>query len=259
MAHRARKRFGQHFLENEAILQAMVDSIRPKASDHLVEIGPGLGALTQLLVHEVGRLDAIEIDRDLVKILKERFDQFANFHLHSQDVLHFPWADLPHEGGLRVVGNLPYNISTPLMFSLFHHLDLITDMYFLLQREVAERIASKPSSKRYGRLSVMSQYYCDADVLFPVAAEDFNPKPKVESAFIRLTPKPLSALSVVDQELMQKVVTEAFCHRRKTLSNSLQALISISELESLGINPKLRAENLSVEDYISISNHLAVE
>lgn len=257
--HRARKRFGQHFLTDPLVLDAMVNAIAPQSSDHLVEIGPGLAALTQHLVHAVKRFDAIEIDRDLVKHLETRFAAVAHFHLHCQDVLQFPWNELQQGQLLRVVGNLPYNISTPLMFRLFDFATLVQDMYFLLQREVAERIAAVPSTKQYGRLSIMAQYFCEATVLFTVPASAFQPPPKVESAFIRLIPRPLSALNAADPVHLRQLVTAVFNHRRKTVGNCLKTLMTTDTMATLAIDPTLRPENLSVADYVRISNYLTME
>ena len=257
MNHQPRKRFGQHFLSDNSILMSMRQAVAPNARDHLVEIGPGLGVLTKQLVDHVAHYDAIEIDRDLIPILQNMFGSHQHFVLHAMDVLQVDWAQLANGHPIRVVGNLPYNISTPLLFHLFSSLSVIDDMYFLLQKEVGDRLAASVGAHNYGRLSVMAQYYCDIELLFDVGPNAFTPPPKVNSVFLRLIPKPAASRCVTDLSLFEKIVAAAFNQRRKTLRNSLQQVVPITLLESLDIDPQKRAQNVSVEDYVRLANALA--
>lgn len=257
MAHRARKRFGQHFLQDDVVLMQMQQSVAPNQADHLVEIGPGLGVLTQYLVSHVSKFEAIEIDRDLIPLLHEAFDHHPNFELHQMDALQLDWFELSGDSRIRVVGNLPYNISTPLLFRLFEAVDVIIDMHFLLQKEVADRLAASVGSSQYGRLSVMAQYFCEIESLFDVGPEAFSPPPKVNSSFIRLTPRSLVDRQQVNVDQLSKVASTAFNQRRKTLRNSLRSLITEEGLTALGIDPKKRAQDVSVQEFVSITNELA--
>ncbi|PHQ78309.1 MAG: 16S rRNA (adenine(1518)-N(6)/adenine(1519)-N(6))-dimethyltransferase [Coxiella sp. (in: Bacteria)] len=254
--HRARKRFGQHFLSDETILMDMRQAIAPEKQDHMVEIGPGMGVLTRYLVAEVATFEAIEIDRDLIKLLQEEFGHYDHFVLHTMDVLQTNWSQLANDLKLRVVGNLPYNISTPLIFSLFDAISVVHDMHFLLQKEVGERLAAPVGAHGYGRLSVMSQYYCDTELLFYVDPDAFTPPPKVNSVFLRMTPKPAAQLTVKDTKLFEKVVATAFNQRRKTLRNSLRPMLDEAGFEVLGIDLKKRAQDLTVDEYVRIANYL---
>lgn len=253
---KARKRFGQHFLKDPYILQSIKSAIAPHIDDHLVEIGPGHGALTDYLIGTAKRLDLIEIDRDLVPLLEKKYGD--NVSTHECDVLTFDVRQLSGHDKLRIVGNLPYNISTPLLFHLFDQLDVIQDMYFLLQKEVVNRMTAKSGTHDYGRLSVMTQFYCRAMALLDVAPTAFDPPPKVMSTFMRLVPheKPLAVKSVMQ---LQNIVREAFSYRRKTLSNSLKRWITADQLIALSIDPKRRPQELSVEEYIRISDVVRVE
>jgi len=247
----ARKRFGQHFLTDAYCLQQLQGFINPEPNDHIIEIGPGRGALTQQLVGLCRTLDLIEIDRDLIPILLRRFGN--QVQLHEADALKFDLRKLSHHNALRIVGNLPYNISTPLIFHFFNYLDMIEDMHFLLQKEVVDRITAPPGSRTYGRLSIKAQYYCDATPLLTVGPELFEPKPKVNSAFLRLTPKqPLLLIQSMSQ--FDNLVQQAFSQRRKTLRNSLKQWISAEKLKSLDIDPEARPETLKVVDFVRISN-----
>lgn len=254
--HKPRKRFGQHFLSDEGILRDMAGAVSPQPADHMVEIGPGLGVLTRHLVPEVATFEAIEIDRDLVKLLKEAFGHHEHFVLHEKDVLKADWFSLANDIKLRVVGNLPYNISTPLIFSLFDALAVIQDMHFLLQKEVGERLSAPVGTHNYGRLSVMSHYYCDTELLFYVDPDAFTPPPKVDSVFLRMTPKAQKTVKAHDTKLLEKVVATAFNQRRKTLRNSLRSLLDEAGFEALNIDLKKRAQDLTVDEYVVISNHL---
>jgi len=256
-SHRARKRFGQNFLTDTSILEKIVKAISPKPSEKIIEIGPGQGALTELLLANEVDLHAIEIDRDLAAFLRDKYANISHFHLHENDVLKVDFDSLmsPAQPG-RIIGNLPYNISTPLIFRLLKYLPSIKDMLFMLQLEVVERMAAKPGSKNYGRLSIMVQYYCQVEKLFNVPSSAFSPAPKVESAIVKLTPNQQATNQLNSPEQLTNLLRQAFAQRRKTLRNNLSSLISAKELELLGINPSLRPENLSLDDYVKICKHL---
>jgi len=253
-AHRARKRFGQNFLAAPGIVARIVEAVSPQAGETLVEIGPGLGALTAPLLDRVERLHAIEIDRDLVARLRERYGP-ERLLLHEGDALAFDFASLG--GGLRVVGNLPYNISTPLLFHLARQADRVRDMHFMLQREVVDRMVAPPGGAARGRLSVMLQYRFEMERLFGVPPGAFNPAPKVDSAVVRLLPRPPAARSATDEGLLERVVAAAFSQRRKMLRNTLRELLAEEELAALDVAPTRRAEELAVDDFVRIANHLA--
>ena len=246
---KTRKRFGQHFLHDPGVLKRIVEAIDPAPGDALAEIGPGEGALTRRLLERVGHLTAIEIDRDLAARLSQEFSsQFLT--VVTADVLDFDFAALPPD--LRVVGNLPYNISTPLLFHLARFADRVRDMHFMLQREVVERMVAKHSTPDYGRLSVMLQTRFEMRKLFNVAPGAFRPPPKVESAVVRLVP--LREKMGCDATVFEKIVREAFSARRKTLRNALP--LEAADYEDLGIDPKLRPENLSPADYARITTRV---
>jgi 16S rRNA (adenine1518-N6/adenine1519-N6)-dimethyltransferase len=257
MAHTPRKRFGQNFLHDHTIIYNIISSIQAKPDQHWVEIGPGQGALTEPLLKQGVRLEVVELDRDLVVLLKQKFKQYPDLQIHSADALRFDFSSLAGEGKkLRVIGNLPYNISTPLMFHLLDNASCIEDMHFMLQKEVVDRICAAPGSKKYGRLSVMMQYYCATELLFDVPPESFDPAPKVMSAIVRLVPHRQPPVTVNDIAKLNRVVTQAFSQRRKTLRNSLKKLIAEEEIAALGIDPTLRAENISLAEFASLSNLL---
>lgn len=249
--HRARKRFGQNFLVDANIIRRIIDAIAPKPGQTVVEIGPGLAALTAPLLERAGHLHVVEIDRDLVARLRERFGETLT--IHEGDALRFDFGQLPKP--LRVVGNLPYNISTPLLFHLADYAEGITDMTFMLQKEVVERMVAAPGEPDYGRLSVMLQYRFHVDKLFDVAPGCFRPVPKVVSAIVRLAPRAPDTLTAHDAHHLGKVVTAAFGQRRKTLRNTLADFLSGEALAALGIDPSARGETLSVADFVTISNH----
>lgn len=252
---RPRKRFGQHFLTDTNILQKIIRTIHPTEKDHMVEIGPGQGALTRYLVPAVGKLDAIEIDRDLITYLTDQFRNFPQFVLHQSDILKFDvgkLTDVPHS--LRIVGNLPYNISTPLLFHLFDFAPLIIDIHVMLQKEVADRITAKVGGSNYGRLSVMTQYFCHCEHLFDVSAQCFSPPPQVESTVIRLTPYQTRPQNADNLELFSEIVKQAFNMRRKTIRNSLKKFFSADELQALDIDPQKRPQELTLAEYIRLSN-----
>ena len=254
MGHVPRKRFGQHFLHDPWVLSRIVDAIAPQAGDALVEIGPGEGALTRPLLARIPSLTAVEIDRDLAAALVAEFPP-ERLQVIVADALDFDFSALPT--GLRVVGNLPYNVSTPLLFHLAAFADRVRDMHFMLQLEVVDRMAASHSTPAYGRLSVMLQRRFRIQRLFKVAPGAFRPPPKVESAVVRLTPLPAAEVVPLDERLFGTVVTRAFGARRKTLRNALISLIDAEGLSALGIDPGLRPENVSPADYIRIAIDIA--
>ncbi|MEH6591034.1 MAG: 16S rRNA (adenine(1518)-N(6)/adenine(1519)-N(6))-dimethyltransferase RsmA [Halioglobus sp.] len=253
--HRARKRFGQNFLRDAGIINSIVRAIHPQAGQHLVEIGPGQGALTEYLANSGCQLDVIELDRDLVPGLLAAYDDKPEFRLHSADALKFDYPSLAQgDEPLRVVGNLPYNISTPLIFKLLEHAGLIKDMHFMLQLEVVNRLAATPGSKNWGRLGIMAQYHCRVESLFEVPPHAFSPPPKVQSAIVRLEPWAKSPWPACDKSSLRRLVQAAFAQRRKTLRNNLKGLVSADALEALGIDPGARAETLELTQFIEITN-----
>jgi len=257
MTHTPRKRFGQNFLHDHSIIDNILAGIQARPGEHWVEIGPGMGALTKPLLTKGIRLDVVELDRDLVVLLKDKFRQHDNLQIHSADALRFDFAALAGTNEkLRVIGNLPYNISTPLMFHILDNAYCIQDMHFMLQKEVVDRICAAPGSKRYGRLSVMMQYYCATEHLFDVPPESFDPAPKVMSAIVRLIPHREPPIGVEDVAKLNRVVTEAFSQRRKTLRNSLKKLISEEQIAALNIDPTLRAETIPLSDFAKLSHLL---
>ena len=253
MTHIPRKRFGQNFLRDAAVVHRIVMAVAPGADDHLVEIGPGEGAMTQAFLPQCRHLDAVEIDRDLAALLARRFGDDPRFRLHGADALRFDFRTLAGPGEkLRVVGNLPYNISTPLMFHLFEHVGCVGDMHFMLQNEVVDRLAAEPGGSDYGRLSIMAAYHCRAEKLFEVYPESFHPQPKVVSAIVRLVPHDAPPVEVPPKAL-NRVVAAAFSQRRKTLRNSLGDLFEADEIAALDIDPKARAETLSLEEFARLA------
>ena len=255
-AHIPRKRFGQHFLHDPGILRRIVEAIAPQPGDRLVEIGPGEGALTLPLLRACRRLTAIELDRDLIASLGERARGVGELEIISADVLTVDFTALAARGSLRVAGNLPYNISTPILFHCLDHAASIQDMHFMLQKEVVERMAAPPGSKTYGRLSVMLQLRCAVEPLFAVPPGAFRPPPKVDSAIVRLTPLPARDLPGVDSRLIERVVKAAFGQRRKTLANALRDVTSAVQIEAAGIDPRTRAEQLAPAAFVALARQL---
>ncbi len=252
--HKARKRFGQNFLQDHNVIYNILSNIQANNNEHWVEIGPGLGAITDPLLKKNITLDVVELDRDLVLFLSDKFKQQANFTIHSADALNFDFAALAKDNEkLRIIGNLPYNISTPLLFHLLESAYCIADMHFMLQKEVVDRICAEPGSKKYGRLSVMIQYYCDTEFVFDVPPESFNPIPKVMSSIVKLTPHLKPPVDIEDIKKLKKVVTTAFSQRRKTIRNSLKKLITEEQIVEQGINPTLRAESISLAEFAKLS------
>ncbi|MCJ8170289.1 16S rRNA (adenine(1518)-N(6)/adenine(1519)-N(6))-dimethyltransferase RsmA [Atopomonas sediminilitoris] len=255
--HRARKRFGQNFLHDAGVIHRILRAIGAKQGDHLVEIGPGQGAITEGLVGSEARVDVIELDQDLLPLLTLKFGLKDNFALHSGDAMKFDFASLSTTpASLRVVGNLPYNISTPLIFHLLSYSGLIRDMHFMLQKEVVKRMAASPGGGDWGRLSIMVQYYCDVEYLFTVGPGAFNPAPKVDSAIVRLTPHATLPHPAKNPTLLEDVVREAFNQRRKTLRNTLKSLLSAADIEACDIDPGLRPEQLSLAQFVALANRL---
>ena len=259
MKHVAKKRFGQNFLTDQAIISSLVEAINPQADDLMVEIGPGLGALTQPLLKKLNHLHVVEIDRDIIQWMESFYD-LSKLTIHNSDALKFNFSELAKlspDHKIRVTGNLPYNISTPILFHLLDNVSSIIDMHFMLQKEVVERMVAEPSTPEYGRLSVMLQYRLNMEYLITVPPEAFDPAPKVESAFVRCIPHHPLPYPAKDEALFAKIVTAAFSQRRKTLRNTLKALLDDAGFEALNINSQLRAENLSVEQFVAIANFLA--
>ncbi len=292
MKHIPKKRFGQNFLNDQAIITSLINAISPQADDLMVEIGPGLGALTQPLLKQLKHLHVVEIDRDIIQWMQGFYPQ-DKITIHECDALKFDFGNLQPASKLgliarrqeegdetvqearrgtadvvntasgpalkrtRVVGNLPYNISTPILFHLLDNVSHIIDMHFMLQKEVVERMVAKPSTAEYGRLSVMLQYRLHMEYLITVPPESFDPPPKVESAFVRCVPYASLPYPAKHEALFAKVVTAAFSQRRKTLRNTLKGLLDDAGFASLSIDSQLRAENLSVEQFVSIANYLA--
>ncbi|WP_310451619.1 16S rRNA (adenine(1518)-N(6)/adenine(1519)-N(6))-dimethyltransferase RsmA [Sulfuritalea sp.] len=270
--HTARKRFGQNFLVSDGVIRKIVEAIAPRAGDTVVEIGPGLGALTEPLLERIDHLHVVEIDRDLIARLRQRFPP-ERLTIHQGDALEFDFGTLKAAGPLKIVGNLPYNISSPLLFHLVPFAPLVYDMHFMLQKEVVDRMVAEPGSKDFGRLSVMLQYRYHMERLFIVPPGAFNPPPKVDSAIVRMIPVDFSRVgagslcvpgiplrgqvTATDPALFAKVVTAAFSQRRKMLRNTLREFISEADLAALGITPTARAEDIAVADYVRLANTLA--
>lgn len=252
--HRARKRFGQHFLHDKNIIDKIIRLIDPKLDDNLLEIGPGQGALTLPLLSYCKQLTAIELDRDLIPVLQERGAQEGELNIINADILKFELDGLIRSESLRIVGNLPYNISTPLMFHLMNSIKRIQDMHFMVQKEVGKRIVAEVGTRNYGRLSVMIQYFCHCQYLFDVAPGCFTPPPKVDSAIIRLVPHTKPMVKVNDFTIFSDVVRTAFSQRRKTISNSLKSILLTESFETCQIDSRLRAENLTLKDFADLAN-----
>ncbi|BBI98414.1 ribosomal RNA small subunit methyltransferase A [Ferrigenium kumadai] len=256
-SHKAKKQFGQNFLVDQQIIADIVAAIRPEPDDNMVEIGPGLGALTRPLLKRLNHLHVVEIDRDIIARLEHDYpqgDAGRKLTIHAGDALAFDFATLP--APLRIVGNLPYNISSPLLFHFAAYAERVTDMHFMLQNEVVERMVAEPSTPAYGRLSVMLQYRFYMEKLLDVPPESFRPAPKVDSAIVRMIPLPAAEIAVRNEKLFAEVVGAAFGQRRKTLRNTLRGHLAAEDFAQLGIDAQLRAENLSVVEFARIANHL---
>ncbi|HEY4371203.1 MAG TPA: 16S rRNA (adenine(1518)-N(6)/adenine(1519)-N(6))-dimethyltransferase RsmA [Burkholderiales bacterium] len=258
MAHIPRKRFGQHFLVDQDVIAAIVDAIHPQAAELMVEIGPGLGALTKPLLERLEHLHVVEIDRDVIAKLRRDYSN-ERLTIHEGDALKFDFGVLAagdERAGLRVVGNLPYNISTPLLFHLADFAPRIIDCTFMLQAEVVERMVSPPGGKEYGRLSVMLQYRFEMEQVLEVPPDAFDPPPKVDSAVVRMVPKPAAAMQALNVERLGKLVTQAFSQRRKVLRNTLKGHATEAQMEAAGIDARARAEEIPLENYVRLANAL---
>ncbi len=263
LGHTARKRFGQNFLSDDNIIQSIVAAIYPQPDQFLVEIGPGLGALTEPVAERVERLTVVELDRDLAERLRHHPFLHQKLNVIETDAMQFDFGQLYRDEHLaeknqklRIFGNLPYNISTPLMFHLFNYCEQIQDMHFMLQKEVVKRLCAAPNSKAYGRLTIMAQYFCQVMPVLEVPPSAFKPAPKVDSAVVRLIPHSTLPHPVKDLYWLNRVCTQAFNQRRKTLRNALSTLFSAENLTALGIDLNARAENLSIADYARLANWL---
>ncbi len=256
MKHIARKRFGQNFLTDDLVLHNIIRAIDPQPDDTMVEIGPGLAAMTRLLLESLKQMHVVELDRDLVARLEKTFDP-KRLIVHAGDALQFDFTKLPVPDGkkLRVVGNLPYNISSPLLFHLAAIAPLVQDQHFMLQKEVVERMAAPPGSKTYGRLSVMLQWRYDISLLFIVPPTAFDPPPRVESAIVRMIP--LAQPLACEQVLLEQVVQKAFSQRRKVIRNCLAGMFTENDLIDVGIDPQGRPETVGLEFYVALANRLA--
>ena len=264
LGHTARKRFGQNFLHDTHVIQNIVAAICPQKDQFLLEIGPGLGALTEPVAEQIDRLTVLELDRDLAERLRHHPFLHQKLHVIETDAMQFDFAQLyaseklaEEQQKIRVFGNLPYNISTPLMFHLFKFCDIIQDMHFMLQKEVVKRLCAAPNSKAYGRLTIMTQYFCQVMPVLEVPPSAFKPAPKVDSAVVRLIPHQQLSHAVKDLYWLNRVTAQAFNQRRKTLRNALSTLISPENLTALSIDLNARAENLSIADYARLADWLA--
>ncbi len=249
MKHIPRKRFGQNFLQDNYVINQIIECINPQTDQTIVEIGPGLAALTKPLIERLGHINVVELDRDIIDFLKKNFNS-QQITIHEGDALKFDFAMSGQK--IRVVGNLPYNISTPIMFYLSNFSN-IQDMTFMLQKEVVERICATPNNKDYGKLSIMLQYKYKCRHLLDVAPESFYPAPKVNSAIVSLTPRSDYDWQIVNEQKLNHVVSQAFNQRRKTINNSLKNLLSTEQIQSCGIDPTVRAENITLENFIKLS------
>ncbi|OGT36856.1 MAG: 16S rRNA (adenine(1518)-N(6)/adenine(1519)-N(6))-dimethyltransferase [Gammaproteobacteria bacterium RIFCSPHIGHO2_12_FULL_37_14] len=256
MIHLPRKRFGQHFLQDSMVIHRIITALNPKAEEHLIEIGPGGGALTIPILKKIKQLEVIEFDRDLVAELHQ-YQSLGNLVIHSADVLAFDFANVKQDARLlRIFGNLPYNISTPLIFHLLDFTTIIADMLFMLQKEVAVRLAANINTKQYSRLSVMVQYHCQVELLFDVSADAFYPPPKVCSSIVKLRPYHAYPCLAKDYSFFATIVKTAFGQRRKTLRNSLKDFINDESWERIQLPSHLRPENLTVNDFVELSNRI---
>ncbi len=257
LGHQAKKRFGQNFLHNESVISDIVDAINPDKGENLVEIGPGLGALTEPVIERAGKISVVELDRDLAHRLRHHPFIAKDLTIYETDALSFDFATLANKDNpLRIFGNLPYNISTPLIFHLLTFKDTVKDMHFMLQKEVVDRMAASPNSKTYGRLSIMTQYQCQVIPVMEIGPEAFKPAPKVDSAIVRLIPHTNIDNPVKDISALNTVCITAFNQRRKTIRNSFKKLINETQLIELAIDPNLRPENLCLKEYVKLANFI---
>lgn len=259
MQHKARKRFGQNFLHDQTVINCIIRAVNPKPDHTIIEIGPGQGAITESLVESGANITAIEIDKDLIRYLTVTFISKENFKLIDSDALKIDFSNLAPPSGekLRIVGNLPYNISTPLIFHLLSFKEHVDDMYFMLQKEVVDRMAAEPNCKAYGKLSIMCQYHCDVQKVIDVPPGCFNPAPKVQSAVVKLRIRPYPTAIANCEKTLSAIVSAAFQQRRKTVNNALKNLVTVQDLEACGVDPKNRPDTLSIDDYIMLANRLS--
>lgn len=255
--HQARKRFGQNFLHDPGVIERIVRAINPQPDDAMVEIGPGLGALTEEILAVNPSLQVVELDRDLIPVLRTKFFNYPEFRIHEADALKFDFSQLAAARPLRIVGNLPYNISTPLIFHLLSQSGVVQDMHFMLQKEVVQRLAAVSGDNHYGRLGIMAQYFCKVQPLFEVGPGAFRPAPKVDSAIVRLVPHQTLPHPARDLAVLQMVVRTAFNARRKTLRKALAGVVTVTQLQALGIDDGLRPENLTLAQYVAIADTVA--
>ncbi|MGB5544151.1 MAG: 16S rRNA (adenine(1518)-N(6)/adenine(1519)-N(6))-dimethyltransferase RsmA [Gammaproteobacteria bacterium] len=254
MSHRPRKRFGQHFLHDPQVIARIVDAISPRPEEHVVEIGPGRGALTRPLMRRLGAMEVVELDREVIPLLEQACAGLGELTVHSTDALKFDFSTLAAAAdGLRLVGNLPYNISTPLLFHLLAQDTAIRDMHFMLQKEVVTRMAAVPGNRDYGRLTVMLAARCQVQHLFDIGPGAFTPPPRVQSSFVRLTPWPDAPFPDADPALYARVVTQAFSMRRKTLRNSLKPIMDAEAILEADCDPGARAETLDPADFANLA------
>ncbi|WP_023604401.1 16S rRNA (adenine(1518)-N(6)/adenine(1519)-N(6))-dimethyltransferase RsmA [Aliivibrio logei] len=257
LGHKAKKRFGQNFLNDPYVIDGIVSAINPLPGQNLVEIGPGLGAITEPVGREIDKFTVIELDRDLAARLRTHPELGSKLTIYEGDAMRFDFTQLIQEGNkLRIFGNLPYNISTPLMFHLFEFHKDIQDMHFMLQKEVVNRLAAGPGTKAYGRLTVMAQYYCKVMPVLEVPPTAFVPPPKVDSAVVRLVPYEVLPFPAKNLKWLDRVCREGFNQRRKTVRNCFKALLTKEQLEALGVNPSHRPENLTLEQFVIMANWL---
>lgn len=255
--HQARKRFGQNFLVDASTIAKIVAAVAPKPSDNIVEIGPGQGAITEPMLSRCPSLNVVELDRDLIPLLQAKFQHYPALQIHQGDALSTDFSRFYQTGRpLRIIGNLPYNISTPLLFHLLGYSGMIKDMHFMLQKEVVDRLAASPGEKHYGRLSVMVQYHSQVQPLFRVPPGAFRPAPKVESAIVRLVPYPQPPCPATNLARLSKLVNACFQQRRKTIRNTLKHLVTEAQLAELEVDLSLRPETLSVADFVRLSNQM---
>lgn len=253
--HIPRKRFGQHFLCDQTVVHRIIDALAPKIGEHLVEIGPGQGAMTLPILKLAQQLDVVELDRDLIPELEQRTQRAGRLNIHEADALKFDFASLKTDARLlRIFGNLPYNISTPLIFHLLSFSNIVSDMLFMLQKEVAQRLAAPADSEHFGRLSVMTQYHCEVHLLFDVSPNAFFPPPQVWSSIVKLVPYRELPHKAKDYAVFESVVKHAFGQRRKTLRNSLKNLIDNGAWSQISVRSDQRPEELSVKEFVEISN-----
>jgi 16S rRNA (adenine1518-N6/adenine1519-N6)-dimethyltransferase len=253
LSRHARKRFGQNFLIDENVIRRIVDTIAPRRGELLIEIGPGKAALTRSLLDSGADMVVVEIDRDLAADLEQRFAGQQRLHIHNADALQTDFGALAQGRPYRLAGNLPYNISTPLIFHLLDQQQTPLDMHLMLQKEVVQRMASAPGGRNYGRLSVMCQNRCEISPLFEIGPASFEPRPRVDSVFVRLLPRPVSMSGPELQAALEQVVRQAFSKRRKTLRNSLSGLLTADQILDAGADPGFRAEQLSIEQFLALA------